>query len=231
MEREPGAEAALNTVAIRFTPMITPPITHAKRVLCLGAHSDDIEIGAGGTLLRLAAMQPELSVHWVVFSAPGKRKQEAEQSAEAFLAGVKNKRIEIGDFRESYFPSEWPVIKDLFEGIRKNFEPDLIFTHFREDRHQDHRVLSDLAWNTFRNHLILEYEIPKYDGDLGQPNAYVALDPAIVERKIQYLMKYFESQKARHWFTADLFNSLLRIRGIECGQTFAEAFHARKIIL
>ena len=144
------------------------PLGAVRRVLCLGAHSDDIEIGAGGTLLKLAGQIPDLEVYWVVFSAPGPRAEEARRSADDFLSGVTRKEVRIGSFRESYFHSEWPAIKDWFEQIKATFEPDLVLTHYRDDRHQDHRVLSDLAWNTFRSHLILEYEILKYDGDLGR---------------------------------------------------------------
>ena len=146
------------------------PLGSVRRILCLGAHSDDIEIGAGGTLLKLAEQISDLEIRWVVFSAPGPRAEEARRSADEFLAGVARKQVIIGSFRESYFPSEWVPIKDWFEEVKAKFDPDIVFTHYRDDRHQDHRVLSDLAWNTFRNHLILEYEILKYDGDLGHPN-------------------------------------------------------------
>ncbi|MFT3781757.1 MAG: PIG-L deacetylase family protein [Nibricoccus sp.] len=212
--------------------MIKLPLSHAKKILCLGAHSDDIEIGAGGTLLKLAEARPDLSVHWVVFSAPGLRTQEAENSAKAFLKNVSEKNIRIGaSFRESYFPTEWDKIKELFEEIRKNFDPDIIFTHTREDRHQDHRVLSDLAWNTFRNHLIFEYEIPKWDGDLGVPNLYVELTPEQAKHKVDLLMEHFKTQQTKHWFSEDLFYSLMRIRGIESGCRYAEGFYGRKIVL
>ena len=204
-----------------------------KRVLCLGAHSDDIEIGCGGTLLRLAATFPTIEIHWCVFGAGGRRKKEARSSAAEFLGGLKKCRVSVSEFRESYFPQEWASIKDQFERIKRKMDPDLVFTHWREDRHQDHRVLSDLAWNTFRNHTILEYEVPKYDGDLGQPNFYVALDEATCRRKVATILKHFESQAHRHWFTEDTFLSLLRLRGIECGPgtRYAEAFHSRKLVV
>ena len=172
-----------------------------RRILALGAHSDDIEIGAGGTLLQAIQRQPEvapavypgegLEIWWVVFSAPKARYGEASDSAEEFLAGVSQKYIQIGSFRESYFPTEWAGIKNWFEEIARTFNPDLVLTHYRNDLHQDHRVLSDLAWNTFRNHLILEYEILKYDGDFGTPNVYVPLSEEAVDRKIALLMKHF----------------------------------------
>lgn len=213
--------------------MIRLPLGQAKKILCLGAHSDDIEIGAGGTLLKLIEARPDLSVYWVVFSAPGQRTAEAESSANAFLANVVEKTIRVvgTSFRESFFTTEWAKIKELFEDIRKNFDPDLIFTHTREDRHQDHRVLSDLAWNTFRNHLILEYEIPKWDGDLGVPNLYVELTPEQAKRKADLLMEHFKTQQTKHWFSEDLFYSLMRIRGIEAGARYAEGFYGRKVVL
>lgn len=204
-----------------------------RRVLCLGAHSDDIEIGAGGTLLKLAGQVPDLEVCWVVFSAPGQRAEEARLSADDFLRGVARKNVKIGSFRESYFPSEWPSIKEWFEEIKAKFEPDVVFTHYRDDRHQDHRVLSDLAWNTFRNHLILEYEILKYDGDLGRPNVYVPLADQLCALKIELLLKHFKTQSTKHWFTGDTFGAMHRIRGIECASPTAraEAFYGRKLVL
>jgi LmbE family N-acetylglucosaminyl deacetylase len=209
------------------------PLGSIRRVLCLGAHSDDIEIGAGGTLLKLAGQVPDLEVRWVVFSALGPRAEEARRSAEEFLAGVALKQVTIGSFRESYFPSEWPSIKDWFEEIKANFEPDAVFTHYRQDRHQDHRVLSELAWNTFRNHLILEYEILKYDGDLGIPNLFVPLSEHLCNSKIELLLKHFKTQATKHWFSRDTFEAMLRIRGIECASAGgrAEAFYCRKLLL
>lgn len=201
--------------------------------LFIGAHADDIEIGCGGTVLRLVAEQPAVKVRWQVFSAPGARRREAEQSARAFLKGARGARVEVGRFRESYFPAQWSAIKAALEQARREFEPELVFTHARDDRHQDHRILSDLAWNTFRDHRILEYEIPKYDGDLGQPNVYVTLDEATTRRKVDALMQYFATQTGKHWFTPDTFLGLLRLRGLECGPAalFAEAFYGRKIVV
>jgi LmbE family N-acetylglucosaminyl deacetylase len=209
------------------------PLGSIRRILCLGAHSDDIEIGIGGTILELAARNPDLEICWVVFSAPGARTDEARQSANEFLTGISRKEVSIGTFRESYFPSEWPAIKDWFEGIKGRFDPDIVFTHYREDRHQDHRVLSHLAWNTFRNHLILEYEILKYDGDLGQPNLFVPLSAELFARKIELLLKHFKTQANKHWFTRDTFDAMHRIRGIECisDSGRAEAFYCRKLVL
>jgi LmbE family N-acetylglucosaminyl deacetylase len=204
-----------------------------RRILCLGAHSDDIEIGAGGTLLKLAGEVSDLEVCWVVFSAPGPRANEALLSANEFLHRCAHKTIKIGSFRESYFPSEWPSIKEWFEEIKAGFEPEVVFTHFRQDRHQDHRILSDLAWNTFRNHLILEYEILKYDGDLGRPNVFVPLSQQLCAQKIELLLKHFKTQSTKHWFTGDTFEAMHRIRGIECASATgrAEAFYCRKLVL
>jgi LmbE family N-acetylglucosaminyl deacetylase len=201
--------------------------------LCLGAHSDDIEIGAGATLLKLSEQLPDLEIYWMVFSAPGPRAEEATRSAGEFLSGVARKKVKIGSFRESYFPSEWPSIKDWFEEIRTEFDPDVVFTHYRDDRHQDHRILSDLAWNTFRNHLIFEYEILKYDGDLGCPNVFVPLSEQLCTRKVELLLKHFQTQSTKHWFTRDTFEAMHRIRGIECASATgrAEAFYCRKIML
>jgi LmbE family N-acetylglucosaminyl deacetylase len=209
------------------------PLGAARRILCLGAHSDDIEIGVGGSLLKLIEQLSDIEICWVVFSAPGSRSEEAQRSADDFLAGAARKQVRIGSFRESYFPSEWPSIKDWFEEIKAKFDPDLVFTHYRDDRHQDHRVLSDLAWNTFRNHLILEYEILKYDGDLGQPNFFIPLSEQLCDRKIDLLMKHFKTQSTKHWFTGDTFEAMHRIRGIECASPTgrAEAFYCRKIVL
>ena len=212
--------------------MLQFPISSARRILCLGAHSDDIEIGIGGTLLKLVAQVPGLEICWVVFSAPGPRAEEANRSAEDFLGGIAHKQIKIGSFRESYFPSEWPAIKEWFEDIKAKFDPDVVFTHYRDDRHQDHRVLSDLTWNTFRNHLILEYEILKYDGDLGRPNVFVPLSEQLCSRKIELLLKNFQTQLTKHWFTSDTFAGMHRIRGIECASHtgLAEAFYCRKLV-
>jgi LmbE family N-acetylglucosaminyl deacetylase len=208
------------------------PLGSVRRILCLGAHSDDIEIGLGGTLLKLIKQQSDLEVWWIVFSAPGYRAAEAQASANDFLAGVQNREIRIGSFRESYFPSEWPAIKDWFEEIKAKFAPDIVFTHCREDRHQDHRVLSDLAWNTFRNHLILEYEILKYDGDLGSPNVFVPISEQVCSRKIELLLKHFKTQATKHWFTSDTFEAMHRIRGVECASRTgrAEGFYCRKLV-
>ena len=203
------------------------------QILCLGAHSDDIEIGCGGTIIKLLNELPESSFYWVVFSGDAERAREAKQSANIFLEKVQSKTIEVKDYKESYFPYIGSNIKDFFETLKKRFSPDLIFTHYMNDAHQDHRLISDLTWNTFRNHLILEYEIPKYDGDLGTPNCYVHLDENIVRKKLESICRIFNSQKNKQWFTEDTFEAMLRIRGVESNSPtkYAEAFHCRKFIL
>lgn len=202
-------------------------------VLCLGAHADDIEIGCGGTILRWSKQNPDLKFHWVVFAARGGRRGEAEGSANAFLAGSPDPAVTLHSFRDSFFPSDFEDIKNTFETLKHDVAPDVILTHYGSDRHQDHRIVSELTWNTFRHHLILEYEIPKYDGDLGQPNAFVPLDEATCERKIDLLYEHFPTQAGRSWFDRDTFRGLMRIRGIECAapHRFAEAFYARKLQL
>lgn len=202
-------------------------------ILCLGAHSDDIEIGCGGTLLRLIRMYPNAEVWWVVFSARGARRREAKRSAQTFLNGVFKSRLILKGFRESFMPFRGEAIKEVFEDLKGKCSPDLVFTHYRHDLHQDHRTVSEFTWNTFRNHLILEYEIPKYDGDLGVPNTFVSLDLRTCRQKIRSLLTHFESQRTKQWFTEDLFLGLLRLRGIEANSPtrHAEAFYCRKRVL
>lgn len=202
-------------------------------ILCLGAHSDDIEIGCGGTILKLLANHPNISVSWVVFSAEGPRRSEAKGSARRFLRLAQHKTVAIKKFRGSFFPYIGNKIKEEFEQLKRTCKPDLILTHYRHDLHQDHRIICDLTWNTFRDHLILEYEIPKYDGDMGTPNVFSPLNEDICRDKIHHLLESFQTQRAKHWFTEDTFMSLLRIRGIESGPqtTYAEAFYCRKLVL
>ncbi len=204
-----------------------------QQVLCLGAHSDDIEIGCGGTILQLLTAHPQLEVHWVVFSANPARKAEALASASAFLQGAARQNVVVHAFRDGYFPYVGDAIKDEFEAIRRTVSPDLIFTHCRHDLHQDHRLLCELTYNTFRDHLVLEYEIPKWDGDLRTPNVYFPLSSAAAQRKVGLLLQHFPSQAGRDWFTADTFEALMRIRGLEARapQGKAEGFYARKLLL
>ena len=202
------------------------------KILCLGAHSDDIEIGCGGTLAQLARRVPCPEFRWVVFSAPGSRAKEAERGARRFLGPASNGAVRLFEFKDGYFPAQFDAIKDAFEEIAREFRPDIVFTHTRFDRHQDHRVVSDLTWNTFRKHLVLEYEIPKWDGDLGQPNVYVPISSGLARRKSKALVDVFGTQRGKDWFSEETFLGLLRLRGIECraGDGYAEAFHARKVL-
>jgi LmbE family N-acetylglucosaminyl deacetylase len=204
-----------------------------KRILCLGAHCDDIEIGCGGTIIKLARTLRDAEIQWVVFSSDDRRGKEALNSAKDFLKDVKKNKIQINRFRNSFFPYYGAEIKEYFEQLTKEFSPDIIFTHFRNDLHQDHRLISELTWNTYRNHLILEYEIPKYDGDFGSPNFFVQFDETISLQKIGKIMKYFKSQYGKAWFTSDTFLSILRLRGVESNapDKYAEGFYCRKIIL
>jgi LmbE family N-acetylglucosaminyl deacetylase len=201
------------------------------RVLCVGAHSDDVEIGCGGTLLRLVREGWRLDVHWIVMCSTEARAEEARASARDFLAGVAQHRVSVEQFRDGFLPYSGPVVKEYFEELKKEPSPDVIFTHTRADLHQDHRQLCDLTWNTFRDHLILEYEIPKFDGDLGLPNFFVHLDEALARRKVELLMKHFATQRSKHWFTEDTFLGLMRLRGVESRSPgrFAEGFHCRKV--
>jgi LmbE family N-acetylglucosaminyl deacetylase len=201
-------------------------------VLCLGAHSDDIEIGCGGTVLWLAERFPGIQFHWVVFSMPGPRRQEALRAAELFTAGC-HKEVVLRDFRDGFLPYSGGEVKDFFEQMKSQVNPDLIFTPWRGDAHQDHRLIAELAWNTFRDHLILEYEIPKYDGDFGQPSLFVPHSAEVCQKKVRYLMDVFQSQHSKPWFQPETFLSLMRLRGMECNAPsgYAEAFYCRKLVL
>jgi LmbE family N-acetylglucosaminyl deacetylase len=212
---------------------IPPDGRESFRLLCLGAHSDDIEIGCGGTILRIAAEVPDLVVRWIVFSGDEQRGNEARNSAAAVLEHVSQKQIEVLGFRDGYFPSQSADIKDYFENVKRNFDPSLILTHWQNDAHQDHRLLAELTFNTFRNHLVFEYEIPKYDGDLSNPNLFVPLTRAQLQRKIDTISHHFVSQRGRNWFVDETFVAMARLRGIGCNapEGVAEAFYARKIVL
>jgi LmbE family N-acetylglucosaminyl deacetylase len=201
-----------------------------RRILALGAHCDDIEIGCGGTMLRLAA-DPSNEITWVVFSSDPARAEEARRSVKAFLGEAPNRRIVLHEFRDGYLPREGAAVKDAFEALKDQPDPDVVFTHYRDDLHQDHRLVNELTWNTFRDHLILEYEIPKWDGDFGQPSGFVGLDEELCAKKCEILLDAYPSQAGKPWFTADLFRSVARIRGMECRAPglLAEAFYIRKI--
>lgn len=213
-------------------PLVPKSADGKLNILCLGAHSDDVEIGAGGTMLRLLDEYPGSNVYWMVFAAPGGREDEARQSAGRFLERAGSSQVDIRQHRESYFPSDAAHIKDAFEALKAKFKPDLIFSHRLDDRHQDHRVIAELTWNTFRNHLVLQYEIPKYEGDLGHPNCFVPLSRAVADRKVALLLEHFASQRGRTWFRPDTFNGLMSLRAIECnaGEGRAEAFHVSKLV-
>jgi len=207
-----------------------PPLS---RVLCLGAHADDLEIGCSGTLLTLLEQNRRVGVTWVVFSANGERAREALESARTLLAPVEDKEIIVEDFRDGFLAYQGARVKEVFESIRTRAAPDVIFTHHRHDLHQDHRLIADLTWQTFRDHLILEYEVPKYDGDLGTPNVFVPLPEPVYRRKIAHILASFPSQAGRRWFRADVFTALLRLRGLEVNapSDHAEAFYVRKLRL
>jgi LmbE family N-acetylglucosaminyl deacetylase len=200
-----------------------------KRILCLGAHADDIEIGCGGTLLKWIRQRRNLKVYWVVFSAAGKRAKEARASAKALLGSAAGKTI-VKQFTTSFLPFQGARVKAFFETLKRSFEPDIVFTHYRDDRHQDHRLLSDLAWNTFRDHLILEFEIPKYDGDFGVPNVFVPLSKEMCLEKSRHICRFFRTQGNKHWFSEETFLALMRLRGVECSSRYAEAFYCRKLV-
>jgi LmbE family N-acetylglucosaminyl deacetylase len=202
-------------------------------LLCVGAHPDDIEIGAGGTILQLAAGGRLASAAWVVLSGTPERVAEGTRSAAAFLDGVAEPSVAFHDFRDGYFPAAFAAIKDVFEALKGSVRPDIVLAPRSDDAHQDHRLVAQLAWNTFRDHLVLEYEIPKYDGDLGTPNVFVPLEESVLARKLDLIAGSFGSQAGRTWFDPETFRGLARIRGIEAGAgvRYAEAFHARKVRL
>ncbi|MBK8839709.1 MAG: PIG-L family deacetylase [Hyphomonadaceae bacterium] len=200
-------------------------------VLCLGAHSDDIEIGAGGAILTWIRSGAVLDIHWCVATGAGDRADEARASAEAFLAGAANFTVAIGGFRDSYLPYEGAAVKGWVEAQKPRMKPDVVLTHYRDDAHQDHRLMSELAGNAFRDSLILQYEIPKWDGDLGRPNLFVPLKADILDRKIALLQEHFGSQRSKDWFDAETFRGLARLRGVETRARYAEAFYANKILL
>jgi LmbE family N-acetylglucosaminyl deacetylase len=214
-------------IPLALTAGTKTPLT----ILCLGSHSDDIEIGCGGTILRLGQEYPGASFHWVVFSANGIRKTEAQRGSTLFVPQQRLCTLHLQEFRDGFMPFAGAEIKEFFEKLKGQVSPDLIFTHNGKDAHQDHRLVSELTWNTFRDHLILEYEIPKYDGDLGRPNVFVALDEQLCRRKVQNILDAFQSQRTKLWFHEETFFSMLRLRGMECNSpsNLAEAFYCRKI--
>jgi len=209
------------------------PENRPFRILTLGAHCDDIAIGCGGALLHLVETNPDAEVWWVVFASTDVRLQEEADAAERFLERVGKKQIIIKQWQDGHLPYYASEIKNYFEGMKHLFSPDIIFTHFRHDGHQDHRIISELTLNTYRNHLVLEYEIPKYDGDFGSPNLYMPLTDLECRTKVETVMNCYASQREKHWFAADVFLGLARIRGMEAGGTtnYAEGFYSRKLCL
>lgn len=205
----------------------------AFHVLCLGCHSDDIEIGCGGAILTLANSFPSAVFHWVVFAASGVRAEEAERSARSFVPPDRLHTLSLHTFRDGFMPFAGAEVKEIFETLKAQIKPDLIFTQNRQDAHQDHRLIAELTWNTFRNHLILEYEIPKYDGDLGQPNLFIPLEQMTYQRKVDNIMRHFATQHSRQWFREEVFLGLMRLRGMECNAAsgYAEGFFCRKASL
>ena len=201
------------------------------KLLCLGAHADDIEIGCGGTVLRLLTEHPGSAVDWVVFSGEAERGREADASAADFLADAGTRRIAHHGFRDGFFPWQGAAIKEAFEALKAVTEPTLILTHWKNDAHQDHRMLSELTWNTWRHHLVLEYEVPKMEGDIGNPSLFVPLEAGHVERKIALLMRHFATQRSKSWFSEETFRGLLRLRGVNAGTRWAEAFYCRRAVI
>ena len=203
-------------------------------ILCIGAHSDDIEIGCAATLLRLLADGYRLRVTWAVLSAVGERADEARSSAEALLSTRADAvQLDLGAFRDSYFPADFEALKGHFVRLRERANPDVVFTHAMSDGHQDHRLVAELTWQTWRNHLVLEYEVPKYEDDLARPNVFVPVSRAVAQAKVDHLLSHFGSQRSKRWFSSETFAGLLRLRGVQCGaeEGFAEAFVSRKLVL
>ena len=228
VEKQPSGEAQRSVIKLSLSGKDANPLT----VLCLGAHADDIEIGCGGTLLYLREAFPRLRFHWVVLSAAGPRRPEALKAVELFTAGCE-KEVAVEDYRDGFLPYSGGKVKDFFEVMKNRVNPSLIFAPWRGDTHQDHRLVAELAWNTFRNHLILEYEIPKYDGDMGRPNLFVPLEAPLYQQKVDHLFEAFKSQCSKPWFDRETFLGLMRIRGMESNSPsgYAEGFHARKMVL
>ena len=217
-----------------MSALLLKPAKPPARILCLGAHADDIEIGCGGTLIKLLSSRPDLHLHWVVLSGNDERAAEARSAAQRIVKDGSNTTVEIKQFRDAHFEyAEAVALKAYFHQLSKTVNPDLVFSHRRGDAHQDHRFVGELTWQHFRSQMILEYEIPKYEGDLGQPSVYVELDEKTAFEKVDTIVTEFPSQHEKPWFTASTFEALARIRGIECNAPsgLAEAFHCRKMLV
>ena len=206
-------------------------LERVRTVLAVGAHSDDIEIGAGGTLLRLAA-NPDVVIHWVVLSAADERTAEARHSASLYLAGRSTATVEVKAFRERYFPYQ-PEIKEYFDDLGARIQPDLVLAPRTDDLHQDHRVAGELAVNTFRSQPVLHYELIKYEGDLITPNVYVPLTVDQMDRKVAFLDEAFPSQHGRYWWRPETFRGIAAVRGVESRSEsgYAEGFQCRKLVV
>lgn len=183
--------------------------------------------------MTLLARGYKLDVTWAVMSAAGERATEAGRSAKALLRRAVSLQLHMGDLPDSQFPAEFARAKQFMNDVRDSCQPDLVFTHWLDDRHQDHRLVGELTWQTWRDHLILEYDVPKFEGDLFCPNAFVPLSRSVAQRKSNHLMRYFGSQRAKYWFTSDTFMALSRLRGVACRSEsgYAEGFNVRKILL
>jgi LmbE family N-acetylglucosaminyl deacetylase len=205
--------------------------SRALRVLCIGAHCDDIEIGCGGTLRALQDQRKKIVIDWALLSGSAQRAAESTKAMSLLVAPRARGEIRFGEFADGRFPADYARIKEYFESLKNLPRPDIIFCHERDDRHQDHRIVNEMVWNTFRDHLVLEFEIPKWDGGLGQPNTYVPVTAKQAKAKVSALLKAHRSQATRDWFTEDTFLALMRLRGIECRSEsgLAEAFHGRKL--
>ena len=219
----------MGEVALTMLALTPSPTDEPLRILCFGAHADDVEIGAGATLLRLQTERPVIA-RAVIFSASDERVSEQKTASELLFADAVEYQLEVHDFRESFFPDQWAAIKSALHA-NTSFAPDLVFTHRLDDRHQDHATLAELTWHSFRDHLVLQYEIPKFEGDLGRPDTYVPVDDATIDRKLEIISTAYATQAGKPWFDADTFRGLARVRGVECNQRWAEAFHADKALL
>jgi LmbE family N-acetylglucosaminyl deacetylase len=206
------------------------PAGRPLSILAIGAHPDDIEIGAGGALLSLAAAYPGLQARYVVMTGTAERHQEAHSAASAFLPSA-DVRIDLHELPEGRFPAVWAQVKDALEEVARSCSPDLVLAPTRADAHQDHRTIGEIVSTVFRDQLYLGYEIPKWDGDLGQPSMYFPLSAGVARRKVELLHKCFPSQRGRDWWDDEVFLGMARLRGMECRAPYAEAFTCTKAVI
>jgi len=203
------------------------PAGRPLSILAIGAHPDDIEIGAGGTLLSLAAACPGLQARYLVLTGTAERHEEARSAASAFLPAT-DVHIDLHELPEGRFPAVWARVKDALEDVARSCSPDLILAPSRADAHQDHRTIGEIVPTVFRDQLYLGYEIPKWDGDLSQPSMYLPLSADVARRKVELLHKCFPSQRVRDWWDDEVFLGMARLRGMECRAPYAEAFTCTK---